>query len=170
MGKEYRDKTGEVGSPTTSPEMRELFKRPGRQDKDGKPIYFTEQSHKKECDVTNIVKKYDKTGLINHISKFEASFGDTTGADFKTAQDLVTNAMSLFNSLPSEIRNEFDNSPQNLLQFMENPENRDKAIELGLINKDWTLDTDGLGEHVHEGGNVKENDLPPPEPPPEPTA
>lgn len=38
---------------------------------------------------------------------------------------------------------------------MEDPSNRDEAIELGLIDKNWTENTDGLGEHVPEGQNVK---------------
>ena len=47
-----------------------------------------------------------------------------------------------------------------LLHFMENPENRQEAIELGLINQAWTEETDGLGEHVKEGDNIKKEDIP----------
>lgn len=130
-------------------EMRKWCQRPGKYDANG-PIYFTEQTHKKECDINYIIKKYDKTGLISHVSQFEAKFGDLTGQDFKTMQDTVASAKSSFEVLPSEIRKQFDNSPEKLLTFMEDPENRDKAIELGLINKHWTAETDGLGEHVLE--------------------
>lgn len=163
MSKEYNDSMPKKDQlkPTTSPEMRVLCQKPGKMDKDGNPVYFTEQVHKRECDVNEIIKKYDKTGLITHISKFEGHFGDMTGADFTTMQQQVTNAHSMFNELPAEIRKEFNNNPANLLSFMENPENREKAIELGLINPDWTEETDGLGEHVTEGENVdKEPETP----------
>lgn len=147
MSKEYREKQPES--------MREWCKRPGKVDEKGKIQYFTEQAHKKECDINNIIKKYDKTGLITHVSKIEAKFGDLTGRDFKVMSDKVAQMNSAFELLPVEIKKEFEQSPAKLLEFMENPDNRERAIELGLIDRDWTEETDGLGEHVLEGGNVK---------------
>jgi len=38
---------------------------------------------------------------------------------------------------------------------MEHEENREEAIKLGLINSNWTDETDGLGEHVEIGDNVE---------------
>jgi len=155
MSKQYVETIGKASAPTTSAEMRIHSSRPGKQDEEGNPIYFTEQHHKKECDVNLIIKKYDKTGLISHVSKFEGKFGDMTGIEFQTMQNKVANAKSMFNELPAEIRKEFNNNPKNLLEFMENPANRPKAIELGLIDSQWTEETDGLGEHVKEGENIK---------------
>ena len=133
--------------------MRDWSKRPGKTNKDGSPLYFTEQAHKSECDVMQIIRRYDKTGLISHVSNIEAQFGDMTGIDFQTMQNKVLEAEESFAKLPSEIRKEFENSPAKLLEFMDNPDNREKAIELGLIRADWTEDTDGLGEHVKLGEN-----------------
>jgi len=152
MSKEYRDRL-EKGEEIN---MRMYCQRPGKRNEEGKLIYYTEQHHKAECDVNNIIKKYDKTGLITHVSRFEAKFGDMRGVDFKTAMDIVSSAKSEFNKLPSEIRKRFENTPEKLLEFMEKEENRDEAIKLGLIRADWTVETDGLGEHVEEGQNVKE--------------
>ena len=150
MSREYREKNRIEMDVVTSPEMRFFCSRPGRVDGDGNPLYTTEQSHKKECDVNEIIKKYDRTGLINHVAKFEAKFGDLRGVDFKNAMDLVTRSQAMFDGLPSEIRSRFNNSPQFLLQFMEDPKNRPEAIELGLISPEWTEDTDGLGEHIKD--------------------
>jgi phage internal scaffolding protein len=155
MSKEFRDLTGDVGVSKTSPEMRLHVQRPGRKRSDGSPLYFTEQSHKKECDVNHILKKYDKTGVITHVSKFEARFGNLSGIDFKQMKDAVAAAETSFHSLPSEIRNEFQNDPAELLKFMEDPNNRKKAEALGIIDPAWTEDTDGLGEHVELGENKK---------------
>lgn len=132
----------------TSEEMRSFVMRPGKKLPDGKPCYYTEQGHKKECDVNEIIKKYDRTGLISHISRIEAKFGDLTGADFKTMQDKVANAMSMFEELPAHIKNRFEQSPAKLLEFMEHKENREEAIKLGLIDSRWSEEEDGLGEHV----------------------
>jgi len=148
MSKDYCKQFNVEGMPTTDPEMREYCKRPGRVDDYGKPLYFTEQAHKKETDVNLIVKKYDKTGLINHIQTIEAEFGDVTGVQFQEMQNKVANAKSAFAALPAEIRSKFDNDPSELLKFMDNPENREEGIKIGLIHEDTPLDLDGFGEHV----------------------
>jgi phage internal scaffolding protein len=155
MSKAFREANQMELEPKTSPAMREWCLRPGKYMEDGRPMYKTEQSHKDQCDVNNIMKKYDKQGIITHVSKFEAEFGDLTGADFKKAMDLIAGSKSQFEGLPSEIRNRFKNNPGNLLEFMENPDNRAEAIELGLISGRWTEDTDGLGEHID--GKVKKH-------------
>lgn len=157
MGKLWREHNGIEHPATTGPEMRLMCQRPGKKDAEGKPVYFTEQGHKRECDVNEIIKKYDKQGLISHISEIEAKFGDVTGADFKLMNDKVANAMSMFEKLPAAIRKRFRNSPGLLLEFMENENNREEAIKLGLINKHWTPESDGLGEHVKLGENVHDN-------------
>ena len=35
---------------------------------------LTKQSFTKECDINNIMKKYQKTGAIDHVNKHEASY------------------------------------------------------------------------------------------------
>jgi phage internal scaffolding protein len=166
MSKDYREKNPDAEVPViTSPEMRKHSQRPGKKDEHGNPLYFTEQAHKRETDVNEIVKKYDKTGLITHIANFEAKFGDMTGMEFQKAQEMVANAKSQFEMLPSEIRNRFANDPMNLLKFMEKKENRDEAIKLGLIHPDTPENKDGLGEHVKEQWKKPPKDPADPNPP-----
>lgn len=139
----------------TSAIMRQACQRPGDLDEEGNLIYITEQSHKDNCDVNKIIKKYSKTGLINHVSQFEASYGDALSMDFKQANDFVIGAQKKFDELPSNIRKRFKNSAYELLEFMEHPENRPEAIKLGLIRGDWTSETDGLGEHIKDDSERK---------------
>ena len=153
MSENFRQAFGD--KKVTRKEMREWCQRPGRTDRTGAIQYFTEQAHKDICDINKIIRKYDKQGVISHVSKFEAKFGDLTGDDYKTMMDKVTSAQLMFGDLPSKIRDRFDNNPEKLLRFMEKAENRQEAIELGIIDPLWTADTDGLGEHVPEGGNVE---------------
>lgn len=129
-------------------DMRKWCQRPGKKDDKGKPIYFTQQNHKRECDVNYIVAKYDKTGIIDKVQSIEARYGDVTGADFRKAQDLYLNASNMFEQMPKEIKKRFRQNAGDFLEFMENPENREEAIKLGLIAKDSDEDRDGLGEHV----------------------
>lgn len=154
MSKFYRQKTGKEMNPSRTEKIRNLLKQPGNIDQSGNIIYTTEQSHKDLCDVNKIIKKYDKTGLISHVQKIEAKYGNLSGADFQQMQNKIAGAISMFNALPSEIRGTFDNSPATFLNFMDNPDNRNKAIEMGLIRGDWTPETDGLGEHVLAGKNI----------------
>lgn len=162
MSKFYCQKFDTNSPATSTPEMRNHCKRPGRTDEDGNIIYFTEQAHKDQCDVNQIIRKYDRQGLITHVSKFEAQFGDVSGADFKAAQDKVANAKKMFAELPSKIRERFENDPASLLTFMDDPKNRDEAIKLGIIDSRWTEDTDGLGEHVPLGANKNKDPEPAP--------
>jgi phage internal scaffolding protein len=160
MSQAYRHENSLTLKSTTTPEMREFCKRPGKMDENGNPIYTTEQAHKEAVDVNNILRKYDKTGVISHISNIEAKYGDMTGFDFREMQAKIADANSRFEQLPSEIRNRFKNDPAELLEFMENPDNRPEAEKLGLIDPNWTEETDGLGEHVKKGMNVRQNPEP----------
>lgn len=162
MSKAYCIAHKKASKPTTTAAMRKHSQRPGKADKDGNIIYFTEQSHKNQCDVNKIIRKYDRNGIINHVSKFEAQFGDVSGLEFKSAQDKVIQAKAMFNELPSSIRKRFQNNPGSLLGFMENPDNRQEAIDLGLIRQEWTPETDGLGEHILEGQNKNKEPIPEP--------
>lgn len=155
MSRAYREVFGDTI--ISKADMRVFCQRPGRMDGDGKPLYVTDQSRKAECDVNNIIARYDRTGLITNVSKFEGRFGDMSGVDFKMLQDQVAGAATMFEQLPSHIRKKFKNDPAELLAFMDNPDNREEAIKLGMIREDWTEETDGLGEHVEEGDNVSKD-------------
>ena len=46
---------------------------------------LTRQSFKDECDVNQIVKRYTETGMINHIPRTPAQYGDAPEGDFLEA-------------------------------------------------------------------------------------
>lgn len=169
MSKKYREITETQMEIITTPDMRMHCQRPGTTDDDGNIVYFTEQSHKDRCEINKIIRKYDQNGIINHVSKFEAQYGDVSGIEFKSAQDKVLNAKKMFNELPSHIRKRFENSPAKLLSFMDDANNREEAIKLGIIRADWTIDSDGIGEHVKQGKNVQKKEIKEPAPTEEPT-
>lgn len=150
MSKKYRDVFGEV---IVAPEvLRAFLKFPEpERDSNGNVIYLTEQHHKDRCDVNRIVDRYRNTGLVDHTVEMEGQFGDLSGSDFKAMMDKLVSVRGKFEELPSKVRREFANDPAVYLDFMSNPDNRDRAIALGLIRNDWTPESDGLGEHVKKG-------------------
>lgn len=89
----------------------------------------TVQSHKKECDINNIVEKAAKTGVVTHLAKYGPTYGDATGPDYETALNLITNANSMFAELPAEVRREFHGDPRRFLDFVADPANQDDLAE-----------------------------------------
>jgi len=92
----------------------------------------TEQCHRDECDINKIIAKYDRTGVLNHVNDFEARYEDLTGLDYQTMLNTVANANSMFEGLPSEIRNQFANDPANFISFMDDQNNNEQMYEMGL--------------------------------------
>ncbi len=92
----------------------------------------TEQCHRDECDINKIIAKYDRTGVLNHVNEFEARYEDLTGLDYQTMLNTVANAQSMFEGLPSEIRNQFANDPAKFISFMDDENNNEQMYEMGL--------------------------------------
>jgi len=97
----------------------------------------THQEFKDECDINNILKRYQATGVMPQPWKSPPvpSWGDFASApDYFEAQQLLLEARQAFMSLPSKVRTRFNNNPGNLLAFVQDPKNLDEARALGLAN------------------------------------
>ena len=92
------------------------------------------QSFQAECDINNIMAKYQKTGLLDHINKHGESYGFASSLDFTQANQVIAKANSMFEELPSATRNRFDNDPAKFLDFVQNPDNLEEMQSLGLAN------------------------------------
>jgi len=55
-------------------------------------------------------------------------------SDYHTALNAIRASEEAFMSLPAKLRVKFDHDPNALLQFLQNEQNRDEAIQLGLID------------------------------------
>lgn len=102
----------------------------------------TKQSMSAECDINNIMEKFQKTGVVDFVNKHAPQYGDATGVDFQNSMQIVTKANEMFADLPSTVRKRFNNNPAELLEFCENPDNRQEAIRLGLLNTQLGRQTD----------------------------
>lgn len=95
---------------------------------------LTKQSARDECDINLIMKKFVKTGIIEHGNAHSANYGDVPAIDFRSALELIQNSEDTFSELPAAVRRRFDNDPAQFLGFCEDPDNLDEAVLLGLAD------------------------------------
>lgn len=96
---------------------------------------MTKQSMKNECDINNILSQFRKTGIINHITQQNKSYGDLPDTiDYQQSMNIIIQADEAFSALPSVVRRYFDNDPNLLLSALGNPDMADKLTELGILN------------------------------------
>ena len=95
---------------------------------------LTQQHFKDECDINNILRQFNITGLLPE-APISPRYGDFTGiGDYHSALNQVIAAENEFMALPAQIRSRFDNDPAKLIDFLDNEQNQDEAIKLGLVN------------------------------------
>lgn len=100
--------------------------------KTGKGV--TQQQFKKDADVNYLVKRFLSGGTMGEtIVPRKPIFGDFTNVNFQEMQDKVILVREEFEKLPANLRADFNNDPSELLEFIGNPDNKEKAIELGLL-------------------------------------
>lgn len=98
----------------------------------------TQQQFKEQHDINNIMKKYQKAGIgYDYLPAPRGGvYGDFTKV--RSYQEAVQGALdseAAFMQLPSAVRKRFSNDPQELFDFLNDKNNRDEAIRLGLIEK-----------------------------------
>lgn len=93
----------------------------------------TKQSFKDETDINQIMARFIRTGALEFTNKHEPRYGDTTGINFQACMDVITSAQNMFKDMPSKIRNRFDNDPAKFLDFVNDPENTEEGVKLGLL-------------------------------------
>lgn len=94
----------------------------------------TQQQFKDQCDVNNIMSKYLKTGEIHHLARKAGVYADVSNiTDYHGMLLQVQDAANAFMALPSSIRIRFNNDPQELLQFLQDPKNLEEGTKLGLF-------------------------------------
>lgn len=101
-----------------------------------KDVRLTKQADRDEADVHKIIAKYEKTGMISALNKAEPFYGDVSGySGLQDAFIKVQEATDLFMDMSAEIRERFDNDPIKMVEFLENPDNLEEAISLGMVVK-----------------------------------
>ena len=96
---------------------------------------LTKQSMSAECDINNIMKKYQKTGAISHTARHGGDYGFASSDSFHESMLIVVKAQEMFEDLPSSLRSRFGNDPGNLLDFVQDDDNLEEMVKLGLVER-----------------------------------
>jgi len=97
---------------------------------------WTKQSFKDECDINTIMSRYMRTGEMPMINVSYPQYMDCTAMDFESHMQFIAGAQSMFNELPSDIRNRFKNDPAAFLDFCSDEKNRPELAQMGLLSAD----------------------------------
>lgn len=119
---------------------------------------LAQQQFAEECDINFIAERYGLTGEMPQVLDMPR-YGNFEGIfDFQTAQNAVVEAKQQFMTLPAKMRARFNNDPQQLLEFLEDPENRKEAEFLGLITTPEAAPETPMGDAGRpEGGKPPSN-------------
>lgn len=117
------------------------------QKREKKPFFttgetMTNQESKEECDINNILAKYNKTGVLPTLIKQNPIYGDFSEAlDYQQSLEVISKAEMQFKALPAKARDKFQNDPVKFLEFVHDPKNAKEMEELGLATKKETTTT-----------------------------
>lgn len=94
---------------------------------------LTKQSFKDECDINNIIKKFNATGQLPDLIMKNPLYGDFSNVpNYQEACEIVSRAESSFSMLDAKLRKRFQNDPAQFLDFINDPENLEESYDLGL--------------------------------------
>nr|UXQ88065.1 MAG: internal scaffolding protein [Microvirus sp.] len=83
---------------------------------------MTEQTHARECDINNIIKKFTETGILPTNQYENGQYGFAPEIDFKTALDLVKNTQREYDELDPTEKALFGHNSDNYADFLQNYE------------------------------------------------
>jgi phage internal scaffolding protein len=97
---------------------------------------LAKQSFRDECDINNILRKFNVTGQLP-IGSVQPQYGDFSGiTDYQSALNAVMAAQDSFLQLPAKIRARFDNDPALFVDFASDEANKDEMKALGLLREE----------------------------------
>ncbi len=100
----------------------------------------TRQSEAAALDINNIMRKYEKTGILP-VEGREAFYADvSTMPDYRSALAAVESADDAFMALPAAVRSRFDNEAALFLDFCSDPDNRDEMVTMGLLEAELEVE------------------------------
>lgn len=101
---------------------------------------MTRQEFQAECDINQIMRRYEKTGVISHVARRVPQYLDVSETpDLQSALNMLERATEAFMSLPANVRKRFDNDPSEFVKFASDVKNLDQMREWGLAPPRETL-------------------------------
>lgn len=99
------------------------------------PVSLTQQHFKEDSDINVLIERFTHGGNLPQRNAEDYTFGDFSAVDYQTALDTVMVANEQFGTLPAKVRDRFGNNPAKLLHFLQDENNREEAIGLGLVSR-----------------------------------
>lgn len=133
------------------------------------PFQFTKpsltiQEAKEDCDINHIVQLYCGVNPnVNPLLQTPMFAGEDTAempASLLDAYEQVDYINERFMQLPSRIREEVGNSPVNMLNWISNPNNYQRGVEIGIFEKPVAGSSSATGNSVVTPERVSVNDTP----------
>ena len=119
---------------------------------------LADPSFQDQCDVNNIVKRFLRTGELGHTASRQGRFIDVSNTpSMFDGMNQIHRAEEAFHRLPKEIKDRFK-GPKDMIQFMQNPENMDECIELGLMVPREVKASDNVVSEEQEKGDKDAED------------
>jgi len=94
---------------------------------------YTKQEFKNECDINVLMSKYQNSGELPVLNQMAPQYLDVTGLEYQESMNFIAGAKSLFQEMPSSIRNRFENNPALFLDFCSAEKNRPEMAQMGLL-------------------------------------
>lgn len=95
---------------------------------------ITKQSMKAECDIHNILRQYQRTGIITHVQNARPTYSDLPDdMDYQRSLHTIMAAEEAFDGLPAQVRDHFGNDPGRLLAALQDPAQADYLREVGIL-------------------------------------
>ncbi len=97
---------------------------------------LTKQSFRDECDINNILRKFNVTGQLP-VGSVQPQYGDFSGiTDYQSALNAVMAAQDSFLALPAKLRAKFGNDAAVFVEFASDEANKDEMKALGLLREE----------------------------------
>lgn len=96
---------------------------------------LTQQSDQKQTDIHYIMKQFERTGVLNHLSQYEGQYGEFASMpDYTAAHQAIAEAKTMFETVPASIRAQHNNDPSQFVDWMCDPKNREAMLEQGFTD------------------------------------
>lgn len=103
---------------------------------------MTEQSHAQSCDIHHIMKRWERNRTVDHVNQHQGTYLNYINApDFLEKENMIADAKSMFETVPSKIREDFNNDPSQFLAFMQDSKNVEAIEGYGLDASHLRQDT-----------------------------
>ena len=101
---------------------------------------LTQQQFTPETDLNEIMRQYGVTDRAAEPAAFAPGtlaidYTHLEGLEYRDVLDRMREAQQAFAQLPADLRRRFNNKPEDLWDFVNDPRNDEEAVKMGLLKR-----------------------------------